>query len=362
MSNTDSPDAGSGNDTALPEYTIDSGAAAIENLLSSVPDEPKALKDSAPNEESNEGFEDDEAAVAVDESDGLEFDDETTAPETDAPKEPEFKAGQFAAKDAKVKLDDGTTISVAELIAGNMFQRTFTAKTTELSQDKKVFEAEKGQFAETKQQIDHQRNVILTLAQELLPQAPEPVDPEVDPYGFNIYQRDLAAYQAKMAKLDYLWQSQQQETVQLTQKQQQEQAEAEAKQKAEFERSLLTEKQRLMDAIPRFKQEGELQKFRSDAIDIGGKVWGLKPEEIDGLADHRFIHVLADALSYRKAIAKRDASKKPDAPAQNQPPRIPQRQRMENKNPQAREQSTAFDRLRKTGTISDAAKALEKFV
>ena len=359
MSDTDSPDTGSGNDTVL---SLESGAAAIENLLSNVPDEVKSLKDSDPNEESNEGTDEPEAVEAADESDGLEFDDETTAEETDAPKEPEFKAGQFAAKDAKVKLDDGTTISVADLIAGNMFQRTFTEKTTALSQEKKVLENERSQFAETKQQIEHQRNVILTLAQELLPQEPEPVDPEVDPFGYNLYLRDREVYHAKMAKLEHLWQAQQQETVQLTQKQQQEQAEEAARQKEEFEKSLMTEKQLLTQAIPRFKDEGELKKFRDDALDIGARVYKLKPEEIDGLADHRFVHVLADALAYRKALAKRDATKQPVAPAQNQQPRIPQRQRMDTKTPQARDQPSAFDRLRKTGSFTDAAKALEKFV
>jgi hypothetical protein len=361
MSETDSPDTGSGNDTAL---SLEGGAAAIENLLSNVPDQPETEgQDSGPSEESrNEGQPNADAADAADDTDGLEFDDETTEPVTDAPKEPEFKAGQFAARDAKVKLDDGSTISVADLISGNMFQRTFTEKTTALSQDKRALEAEKGQFAETKQQIEHQRNVILTLAQELLPQEPAPVDPDQDPLGYMQYLRDRDVYQEKMNKLSYLWQSQQQEQVQLTQRQQQEQEQALLQQQEQFQAGLKAEWDLLVTAIPHLKDEAKRQQFQADAVEIGSSVYGLKPEEINSVVDHRFIRVLADAVAFRKAIAKRDAAKLPAPPAQAQQPRIQQRQRMAPQTVQARDQSSSFDRLRKTGSLTDAAKALEKFV
>lgn len=365
MSDTDSPEQGSGNDTAL---TVEAGAAAIENLLSSVPDD-ESQKDSVTNEEStDEGQQvsvDSAPKASDDEEDGLEFDDEAPEQVKPAPEDPQFKAGQFASRDAKVKLDDGTTLSVAELITGNMFQRTFTEKTTALSQEKKALEAEKGQFAETKQQIEHQRNVILTLAQELIPQEPQFVDPNADPIGYMNYLAERDAYQQKMNKLQHLWNSTQQEQAQLTERQKKDQEEHQRQQQEIYMENLKTEQEKLFHAIPRLKDEAERQKFFKDAVDIGQTIYGVSADEIQAIADHRYMRILADALAFRKAIAKRDASKQPQpvsAQAQAQQPRIQQRQRMAPQTPQAREAGNAADRLRKTGSIEDAAKALMKFV
>jgi hypothetical protein len=368
MSETDSPAQGSGNDTAL---TIDAGAAAIEGLLSSVPEQAEANQDSATNEESqnteNEGAQanDDNASQeAPDEGDdGLEFDDETTDAAADAPKEPEFKAGQFAAHDAKVKLDDGSTISVSELIAGNMFQRTFTQKTTALSEEKKAFEAERSQFAETKQQIEQQRNIILTLAQELIPQEPQPVDPDQDMVGYINYLAQRDAYLGKMAKLQYLWNSTQQEQSQLTAKQQKEQEEFQRQQQERYQSRLQTEQQKLFEVIPALKDDARRAAFIKDAVKIGGDVYGITPEEIQAISDHRYMRALYDAIAFRKAVAKRDNGKQAQVPAQQAPqPRIQQRQRMATQAPEVRDSNSAAERLRKTGSREDAVKALMKFV
>ena len=362
MSDTDSPVTGSGNDSAL---SLEDGAAAIENLLSSIPDEPETdEQDSATNEESeNEGQDKAPAAAATDDEDeGLELDDEALAAEADAPKEPEIKAGQFAPKDAKVKLDDGSTISVAELIAGNMFQRTFTEKTTALKGEKNALEAERSQFAETKRQIEHERHVILTLTQKLLPKEPEPVDPNEDPVGYMQYLQARDGYQSTMNDLYALWNSTQQEQAKLTESQQKEKEEFERQQQEQHFNTLRAEQEELFKAIPALKDEKEREKFREDIAKVGAR-YGIQQPEIDSITDRRVILALADLAKYHRALAKRDAGKNP-APVQQQTPqpRIPQRQRMAAQSPQTRDANTAADRLRKTGSLDDAAKALMKFV
>lgn len=367
MSDTDSPDQGSGNDGAL---TLEAGAAAIEGLLSRVPEKAvEAEEDSAANEESQNAGQvakDDNASEeAPDEGDeGLEFDDEATDAAADAPKEPEFKAGQFAAHDAKVKLEDGTTISVADLVAGNMFQRTFTQKTTALAQEKKALEDERSQFAETKQQIEHQRNIILTLAQELLPQEPQPVDPNADPVGYINYLAERDAYQGKMAKLERLWNSTQQELAQQADKAQKEQQQMTQQQVEQRQALVQAEAEKLRTAIPRLKDEKARQAFVEDVVHLAPSVYGITPQEIDQVLDHRYMRVLYDAIAFRKAVAKRAAGTQPTTPPaqQAQQPRIPQRQRMAPQTAQSRDQTSAFERLRKTGSFTDAAKALEKFI
>lgn len=364
MSGTDSPEQGSGNDTAL---SVEAGAAAIENLLSSVPDENQ---DSAANEESeHEGQEAvvDNAEQAPDEGEeGLEFDEEApSGEETPAPEESAFKNGQFASRDARVKLDDGTTISVADLISGNMFQRTFTEKTTALANDRKALEQERGQYAETKQQVDHQRNVIMTLAQKLLPKEPSPPEDREDLVRYIEYQREKAEYDQTMGELDALWKASQGD---LQHFQQQQQQEAEKQQKAfhdQWQSALVSEGEKLFSKMPALREQAGWDAFKKEAYDYGKKYWDVSPEEIDSLPDHRQLLILADAMKYRKAIEKRDAGKKPQPPAGQQSaqtPRVPQKQRMAPQSPQARDSNAAIDRLRKSGSINDAAKALERFV
>ncbi len=360
MSAPDSPETGSGSDSAL---SVEDGAAAIENLLSSVPDDLDDDQDSASAEESaNEGQKNEAKAEAeADEDDGLEFDDETDEQQSGGPEEPKYKNGQFAADDAKVVMDDGTTITVKELKLNGMFQRTFTEKTTALANEKKAFEQERSQITETKQQIEHQREVLLTLAQKLLPKEPQPVDPDEDPHGYILYLRARENYQKDMGELEQLWNARRQSEAEA-------QKEHEAKlaeQQRNWQEALKKENEALMEAIPAFKDKAAFEKFRSDAHDIGTSVYKLTKEEIDAVPDHRYIMVLRDAIAFRKAIAKRDSKlAKPaaQAPAGRQAPRIPPRQRMAPQSAEVRDRNTSIDRLRQTGSLQDAAKALEQFV
>jgi hypothetical protein len=366
MSGTDSPDEGSGADTAL---SFDDGVAAIEGFLSRVPDAlEEDDQDSATNAESqttDEGQDSDvetpEETAGDDTDEDLDLDLDASDDGKPAPDEPSFKAGQFASRDAKVKLDDGTTISVADLIAGNMFQSTFTKKTTELAGERKALETERSEFAETKQRIERERQVILTLASELLPKPPEPVDPDTDPHGYLTYLKQREEYQDKVSKLDALWQSAQGEHAKALEKHQREQEEAEKKDAEEFGKWVKDERSKFIDAIPKLKDQKNLDAWTSETVKIGMGHYKLTPEELKNLFDHRYLLILNDAVAYRKALAKREAGAKP-APVQQQQPRLQPKQRMAPNAVQNRDFAAASDRLRKTGSLFDAAKALEKFV
>lgn len=365
MSGTDSPETGSGADTSL---SFEDGAAAIEGLLSSVPDIlDEDDQDSAQGEESQntEGQNSEESAADTagddDEDEGLELEEDATDDGKPAPDDPKIKAGQFAPREAKVKLDDGTTISVADLIAGNMFQSTFTKKTTELKAEKNTLDAERSEFAETKKQVEHQRNVVLTLVNELMPKEPVAVDPNEDPAGYIAYLAEREAYQAKVGKLQHLWHSSQTEQAKSAEKQKKEQEEAERQKSEDFGKWAETENAKFYDAIPRLKDKANLEKWGKDVYDIGQTHYKLTEEEIAGTVDHRYLMILTDAIAFRKAVAKRDAGAK-QPPAQAPQPKIPQRQRMAPQAVQNRDHVNATSRLRETGSLDAAAKALEKFV
>lgn len=365
MSATDSPNTGSGADTAL---SYDDGVAAIEGFLSRVPDgiEDNDDQDSAAIEESQTTEGQSEAGAKgepeEDADDDLNIDlDDTEEDGKPAPDEPKIKAGQFAPPDAKVKLDDGTTISVADLIAGNMFQKTFTKKTTEHAEKVKAFEAERSEFAETKKQVEHQRNVILALTPKLLPKEPTPVDPNEDPAGYLAYLAERDAYQSRMAELQQLWQASQGEQTKSAEKQKKEQEAAAKKAEEELRTWAETESQKFYEAVPRLKDEAKRKEWASDLFEIGAKEYGLTEEEIAAIFDHRHLRIVTDAIAFRKAVAKRDAGQKAP-PAQMRQPNLPAKQRMSQQTTQTREANVAADRLRKTGSPFDAVKALEKFV
>lgn len=368
MSGTDSPQ-GSGADTAL---SSEDGVAAIEGFLSSVPDElEEAGQDSAKVAESQNTQGQEQAASQSEEANDnpvegeddpdLELDLDDTDEGKPAPDEPAFKNGQFASRDAKVKLDDGTTISVSELIAGNMFQRKFTEKTTALSEERKAFDKERGDFQDTIKQVEQQRNVLLTLASKLLPKEPQPVDPNEDPAAYLSYLAERDAYQKTAAELQELWQASQGDQAKQTEQQQKEQEAAEKAALEQFSSWKAEEETKLLNALPKLKDKAYREKWQADIVKTARETYGLQDDELGSVNDHRYALILADAAAYRRAIAKQKAGN-PPAAAQPPQPRIPQKQRMAPQAQQNRDFTAATDRLRKTGSLEDAARALEKFV
>jgi len=109
--------SGTAEDTAL---SFDAGVDALSNLDLD-PETPDLPED-----------QDQDAAGSEDTVDEAALDAEATAEddETDAPEEV-AAGGKFVSKDAKVRLDDGTVISVGELARNNLFQRDYTRKTEE---------------------------------------------------------------------------------------------------------------------------------------------------------------------------------------------------------------------------------------
>lgn len=323
------------------------GEEAIGNLLDSVLGADHADEVSAQEPDVSQTSGPDEG----EEDDGIVIDPDDEGDSADAPDETEFKGGRFASDDAKVKLDDGSTISIAELKRNNLFQRDYSKKTEELSSQRKQFEQERGQFSEHIDSVIQQREVILALASELLPQEPVMPTDANDPIAYLEYRQQKDAWDQKMGKLNGLMQAKQQEQQNLTRQQEEQQ-----------KQFLESEKVKLYEALPRLKDEAKRKAFLTDAVEIGTSVYGLTPQDITGISDHRYMRILADAMAYRKAIAKRDTDKPAPNAQQQRQPRIPPQQRMSAQTPQQRDSRNAFERLRQTGSARDAEAALMNFI
>jgi hypothetical protein len=312
--------------------SFDEGVSAIENLLGDIPEtdsvEDAKAKPAAEVVESPEGDEDDALLSALD--DGNEGEPETAEPVAPA-----------AIPDtATVTLEDGTTISIAELKTGHMFQRVFTKKTEEFARYKEQQDAEfKAKVSEAENEIRQKREQILENWHLIVPK--EPVYDPNDPVG---YIEDMAHYQDRMKMLNSLWQQKQQEEQKTT-----EQREAE---QAEF---LATQRQLLVQKLPHLKDDGKREAFKKDISEIGGKVYGVTPEEVSQIGDARYMQILHDAIAYQKLKAKAATVQKQVVAK----PKLVQQQRMAPQTIQERDRQGRFESLRKSGSIDAAARAIE---
>lgn len=323
--------ASSGSVEASP-MSFDEGVSAIENLLGDVPDtdsvEDAKAKPADAVTEAPEGDEDDALLQALD--DGNEGETEVTEP-----------AAPAAIPDtATVTLDDGTTISIADLKTNHMFQRVFTKKTEELKAERAALHEEhQRKVSEAENEIRQKRDLILENYHLIVPKEPS-YDPN-DPVG---YIEDMAQYQERMKMLNSLWQQKQQEEQKTTQQRDAEMAEFMAQQK-----------QLLVQKLPHLKDDGKREAFKKDISDIGGKVYGVTPEEVSQIADARYMQILHDAIAYQKLKAKAATVQKQVVAK----PKLVQQQRMAPQTIQERDRQGRFETLRKSGSIDAAARAIE---
>lgn len=323
--------APSGSVEATP-LSFDEGVSAIENLLGDVPEtdsvEDARAKPAAEVTEPPVGDEDDALLSALD--DGNEAETETT----------ESAAPAAVPDTATVTLEDGTTISIADLKTNHMFQRVFTKKTEELARHKDEWETNfKAKVSEAENEIRQKREFILENWHLIVPKEPA-YDPN-DPVG---YIEDMAHYQERMKLLNSLAQQKQQEEQKTT-----EQREAEL---AEY---MAAQKQLLVQKLPHLKDDGKREAFKKDISEIGGKVYGVTPEEVSQIADARYMQILHDAIAYQKLKAKA-ASVQKQVVAK---PKLVQQQRMAPQTVQERDRQGRFESLRKSGSIDAAARAIE---
>lgn len=273
MTDTTTSPSGTVDDTSL---SFDEGVAAIGNLLSDDPETDLEGSDEATGSEVQS--DEDEPDLSLDD------DEQGEAAEVEA-------TASKLSDDTEIVLDDGEKISLAQLKRNNLFQRDYTRKTEELAQQRKALEQEHHErVAQAKDEIQRQRDFILEFAGDFVPQEPTLEMLREDPIG---YMEAKATYEERMKKLNTLAEQRQGETQQFTARQQQEAQEFAAKEWSKF-----------LDVIPKLKDEKKLEAFRSDVQQVAIKEYGLAPEELKNVVDHRYMRVLHDAIAYRKLVAK----------------------------------------------------------
>lgn len=286
--------------------------------------------------------EDDEDAPAAKPEDddplGLEAEDvetEDDSDDTDGSEETEVKGGRFAPDSAKVKLDNGETITIADLKVRvdkrvKDFQRDYTEKSTAL----KAKEADVDQQAQTLSQF---RDYATWYAENFLPQQPTPPSDPNDYVAWHNYRLEQDKWAAH-AQAFQQFQSH---------KQAEDQQKAEGSRKQAEER-LNREREALVKAIPVLKDPAK-GKAAWDAIVAGAQEhFGITAEEVNGVADHRMLVALRAAVAYMRIKAKapqvqQQVAQKPVRPGKRLPPNTQV----------SKEKQARTEQLRKSGSLDD---------
>lgn len=332
---TTSPEGGTVEQSPM---SFDAGVSAIENLLADDPEMDLEGTDEAKTVEgakSSEVSDDDEPDLVIDDED------------TDEAAEGEADASSDLSDDVVITLKDGEKISLGDLKRNNLFQRDYTRKTEELKQQREQLQQEfQKQVSEAENEIRQRRDFILDNWQRFVPQPPDAAmmddtSEKFDPIG---YLQAKQQYDDAISRLDAMHSEREAQTKAVVERQR---AEAEELGKAEWMRFLENNK--------RLQDESKLKAFRDDVKSIGIEHYQLKPEEIQAVADHRFMQVLHDAIAYRKLVAKSQAAKQEIAAK----PKLRQQQRMAPQAVQNRDRQGRFEIARQARSIDAVAKSIE---
>lgn len=249
--------------------------------------------------------------------------------------------GQFVSADAKVRLKDGTVITVEDLKRGFMSQQSFTRSSTEVAEERKALKAQKEQTGQIAQSLAQQRDFLLSVAQAVLPKAPDRAAMADDPYSYMVAK---AEYDERMQMINQLAFQQQAEK----QRQAGESDEQAQERRAE-------ESRKLIEAMPEFRDRKVYDQFWGDATETAAH-YGYTAQEWAELAnDHRIYPAMRDLMKYRKALQKAPQVKQD---IQAKPKLMQGGRRMDPKQRTSRDAQTRVERLRQTGSFEDGVAAL----
>lgn len=344
MTDSNHPDSGTATE-AMP--TFEDGVEAISDLIADPqeadPDTDEGQTAEGETAEGEDVTDEADDEPTDDDPEATEVEDDAEGEEADDPDtEPESSGGRFVAKDAKVRLEDGTVVTVGELTRNNLFQADYTRKTQEVAETRKRVEAKEAELDGFAGQLQQQRDFLLHVAQQVLPQKPDPSMIDEDIIG---YQRAMAEYDAKMQMIGGINQ-------QIASVQQQQQA---IMQQRSQER-LHQEAEKIALEMPELKNPQTYQKFWGDTVDMMTE-YGFTTDELDTAIDHRFFRVFKDLQKYRKAIK---TAPKVQEKVKTRPP-LKAGKRMDVKQKSSRSKQANSDQLRKTGTMEAGVAALMDF-
>lgn len=288
----------------------------------------------------------DDAELTTDDTEGEELEDVDGEPgeedqAEDGDEEPESDKGRFVADNAKVRLEDGTITTVADLKKGSLLHADYTRKTQEAAELRRSAEAQSSEIKQREEQLSQQRDLMVNLLKSIVPEVPDPSLATTDPYA---YTRQKAEHDAWIVRLQQLEQQGHQ-----TKQQKEAETAKEKKERGDREWSTLIEK------MPGLKDQKRFSSFVSDIRDHG-KQYGFTEAELAEAVgyDHRQALVMRDAIAWRKLQASKP---KAQSKVEGRPPVQRSGKRLSPDEQKARSTNVAMDRLKSSGRVDDAVQA-----
>ena len=228
-------------------------------------------------------------------------------------------------------------VSLDELKAGYSRDSDYRQKTHSLSMEKRDLEAQKNSLRQSYDAKLQELNDLLATADATVRQQQGSADLQ------KLYEEDPT----QAAKLDYQLRQQNRAIEDMKSKAR----EAQIKQYNEF---LETQKELAATKIPEYSDPSKADQFKLNMRN-SLRGYGFNDEEIGSLADHRFLMVAKDAMSYQSLKDKRPIVQKKVANA----PKVVKPGVAKSSASSGREQiRNKIGKLRKTGNINDASSAI----
>ena len=310
---------------------IDGAAEKISGLLNPKDQQETETKaeptepESTEKQETPESQAKSEAAPVEQESENTEVTEET---QTEL-EEPNLHRLKVNGQEIEVSLD--------ELKAGYSRDSDYRQKTHSLGMEKRDLESQKNSLRQSYDAKLQELNDLLATADATVRQQQGSADLQ------KLYEEDPT----QAAKLDYQLRQQNRAIEDMKSKAR----EAQIKQYNEF---LETQKELAATKIPEYSDPNKADQFKINMRN-SLRVYGFNDEEIGTMADHRFLMVAKDAMSYQTLKDKRPIVQKKVANA----PKVVKPGVAKSTTSSGREQiRNKIGKVRKTGNINDASSAI----
>lgn len=335
MSDTN-PSQEAGNDGPL---SFDDGVDALADVLKD-PETDLVKEDQAQDEATEE-----DETVEGDEPEAEEATEEAADDETEEDDGPEeVSAGKFAADAANVRLKDGSVISVQDLKRGYLAQQAFTRGTQENAKERETLASRKAEVEQYARTIQEQRDLILQVSQQFVPQPPDRALLDRNSTSFDpiTYAALKAEYDDRMGALNQLHHATKADQERAVREQEAQKKDIQAK-----------ELNLLLEAMPDLAKPEMQKKFWGEAVETMAE-YGFSQEEMNETIDHRVYKVFRDLTAYRKARSRIPAVKE----AIQKTPVLQGKRRMDPKEKTSRDRQVRSEQLRKTGSFDAGVGAL----
>lgn len=302
------------------------GTDGVEPLTIDSPEALDFFDPEVDNEEDQKAEGTDDEAAETQTEDEAEL-AETEEGDAETADDEDEKAPLTASEDAVVELADGTTLTVRDLIAGNMRQADYTRKSQANAEYRSQVEA-------TATRIESISTALADKLAEMVPPEPDPLLAHTNPSAFNAQQAQHAAAMAQVNKIIESAEAAKATVAEMTDNQR---------------RAIVREESAKLGLMfPETLTEAGRRGF-FDAAASAAKDIGFSQAELDAVTDHR---LFALAHWAQKGMRAEKARAEAKAKAKKAPPAAPVKPG--NAGRPARANADAMRQLKRSGSMQDA--------